>query len=194
MGWNNLPFQWKNEPERHKLNAGELTIITQSHTDFWQRTHYGFRNDSGHCYLTTVSGDFAMETHARFAYQGRFDQCGVMLYHTEDTWMKGSVEKENEHTGRLGSVVTNLGYSDWATTDVPGTIQALSYRLHRMGDDFLLECAFAESEWVQMRIFHLHGVQREIRAGLYACSPLDSSFTATFTVPVFNSCGWDREG
>ena len=193
MDWNNQPFQWKNEPEQYTLKDGMLSIVTQPHTDFWQRTHYGFRNDSGHCFCKAVTGDFTMETHARFSYQGRFDQCGVMVYDTEDTWMKGSIEKENEQTGRLGSVVTNHGYSDWATTDVPGTIQALSYRLHRRGDDFLLECSFEESEWLQMRIFHLHGIQPEIQVGLYACSPLDSSFTASFTVPAFSGCSWEHE-
>lgn len=193
MDWNKQPFQWKNEPRQVTLDIGKVSIVTQPHTDFWQRTHYGFRNDSGHCYLKTISGDFTMETHARFAYQGRFDQCGVMLYHNEDVWMKGSVEKENEDIGRLGSVVTNMGYSDWATADVPGTLQALSYRLHRRGNDFLLECAYTPSNWLQMRIFHLHGIRQEIQAGLYACSPLDSSFTAEFTLPVFSPCGWEQE-
>lgn len=33
-----------------------------------------------------------------------------------DNWLKVSVEYENEEFQHLGSVATNNGYSDWATT------------------------------------------------------------------------------
>ena len=171
MDSNNWQFQWKNEPEDFTVQDGKITLTTKPHTDFWQRTHYGFRNDSGHCLLKTVQGDFTMEVSAQFTYQGRFDQCGVIAYHSADTWVKGSIEKENEQMGRLGSVVTNLGYSDWATMDVPATLQAVSYRLHRRGDDFLLEHAFTDQAWVQMRIFHLHHIPRKSRPAFTPAVP-----------------------
>ena len=47
-----------------------------------------------------------------------FDQCGVVMYLDSENWLKASIEYENERFQRLGSVVTNLGYSDWATTDI----------------------------------------------------------------------------
>lgn len=134
-----------------------------------------------------------MTVSAEFDYQSRFDQCGVMLYQDEDTWMKGSIEKENSSVGRLGSVVTNHGYSDWATADVPASVRSVTYRLHRRGDDFLLERAFPGEDWAQMRIFHLHGISPELAVGVYACSPNDSSFTAVFSLPQFSDCCWTQE-
>lgn len=42
---------------------------------------------------------------------------------------------------RLGSVVTNHGYSDWATTDISSDIKAMWYRFSRRGSDYCIECS-----------------------------------------------------
>lgn len=186
-------FFWKNPPSASTLTAEGLTLTTDPCTDFWQRTHYGFRADSGHCLLTKVKGNFTMTVSVEFDYQTQFDQCGVVVYESEDTWMKGSIERENDTMGRLGSVVTNHGWSDWATADIPAAIRSVSYRLHRRGDDFLLERAFPGEDWAQMRIFHLHGIGEEVSVGVYACSPKESSFTAAFSLPEFAPCSWEKE-
>ena len=47
--------------------------------------------------------------------------------------MKASIEMHNIEYSRLGSVVTNLGYSDWATNDVPTSIKEIWLRLSRKG-------------------------------------------------------------
>lgn len=186
-------FFWKNPPAVSAVEQDRVTLTTDPATDFWQRTHYGFRADSGHCLLTKVKGNFTMTVTAAFEYHTQFDQCGVMVYHSEDTWMKGSIERENETMGRLGSVVTNHGWSDWATADIPAAIKTVTYRLHRRGDDFLLERAFPGEDWAQMRIFHLHGIGEEISAGVYACSPKESAFPAEFSLPEFGPCCWEKE-
>ena len=56
-----------------------------------------------------VKTDFTSSHH-------RFDQCGIVMYLGSENWLKGSVEYENDEFQHLGSVVTNNGYSDWATT------------------------------------------------------------------------------
>ena len=44
-------FYWLNEPARYTCGQG-LEMWTKAETDFWQRSHYGFRRDDGHCLLT----------------------------------------------------------------------------------------------------------------------------------------------
>ena len=44
------------------------------------------------------------------------------MYLNSDNWFKASIEYEDEKIQRLGSVVTNHGYSDWATTDISSNI------------------------------------------------------------------------
>ncbi|MBE5831585.1 MAG: DUF1349 domain-containing protein [Butyrivibrio sp.] len=43
---------------------------------------------------------------------------------------------ENEEIQRLGSVVTNNGYSDWSSTDVDAKIKSVWFRFSRREDDF----------------------------------------------------------
>jgi regulation of enolase protein 1 (concanavalin A-like superfamily) len=90
----------------------------------------------------------------------------------------------------LGSVVTNLGYSDWATSDIPATTSEMWYRLSRRGQDFYIENSPDGKDYFQMRMFHLHKVSEKIQIGVYACSPLNSSFNAVFSLFGISPCIW----
>jgi regulation of enolase protein 1 (concanavalin A-like superfamily) len=61
---------WVNPPPSHRFAAG-LHVETGPRTDFWQRTHYGFRRDDGHVWALLVAGDFTVETRARWAPRAR---------------------------------------------------------------------------------------------------------------------------
>jgi regulation of enolase protein 1 (concanavalin A-like superfamily) len=130
-------FYWFNEPRRYQLGNG-LEIFTDEKTDFWQRTHYGFQRDDGHCLFVQQTGDFSLMTQVEFHPREKYDQCGLMVRIDSQNWIKVSTEYESETISRLGSVVTNLGYSDWATQDVLSNQHAISYRIHKRGNDFLL--------------------------------------------------------
>jgi len=171
---------WLNEPESWHSGSG-LEIITGRETDFWQRTHYGFRRDNGHCLLSDYSSDFILTAHARFEPRSRYDQCGMIVRVDAENWIKLSTEYEDEAISRLGSVVTNFGYSDWATQDVSSSIKQRWYRIVRQGNDFILEASGDGSNWFQMRIAHLHNAGRTIAAGLYACSPIGEAFRCSFS-------------
>lgn len=172
-------FFWLNEPKRYFFDGG-LNLITAAKTDFWQGTHYGFRRDDGHCLLTTVTGDFALSTTVEFWPQQQYDQCGLMVRIDSQNWIKCSVEYESPTLSRLGSVVTNFGYSDWATQDIASGLSTMHYRLSRQGADFLLEYAFIDEQWQQMRITHLHAVGDTLQIGIYACSPVGEDFHCRF--------------
>ena len=38
--------RWINKPKQCQIDADSVEIITEPETDFWQRSYYGFRNDS----------------------------------------------------------------------------------------------------------------------------------------------------
>ena len=100
------------------------------------------------------------------------------------------MEYENEQFQHLGSVVTNHGYSDWATTAIPADVKTMWYRLSRREDDYCVECSYDGEHFSQMRVCHLWEGAGEIRFGIYACSPEDSSFTARFTDLAVTDCAW----
>ena len=182
---------WTRPPKIVAIGEDRITVTTEPHTDLWQRTYYGFRNDNAPVLqLETEEEFFSFVVKTEFDSSHRFDQCGVVLYLDSDNWLKGSIEYENESYQRLGSVVTNLGYSDWATTDIPADVKTMWYRLSRRKSDYCIECSADGETFKQMRICHLHRGAGTIRFGIYACSPEDSSFEAVFTNLQLLPCQW----
>jgi len=164
-------WKWLNEPD-HSFDHGVLNLHSKGDTDFWQRTHYGFSPDNGHALLADVEGDFSLTARCTFTAVSRFDQGGLMVRIDSENWIKVSIEAESKHINRLGSVATNLGYSDWATTDIDAAITSMWYRVQAKGADLLIEHALDGKQWKQMRIVHLHAHQKKVAVGIYACSPI----------------------
>ena len=182
---------WIREPKEYTLSNEKIEIITEPVTDLWQRTYYGFQNDNAPVLqMETEETYFSFIVKTEFESKWRFDQCGIVLYLNSDNWIKASIEYENEEYQRLGSVVTNLGYSDWATTNIPANIKSMWYRLSRRESDYCIECSTDGENWKQMRICHLHEGAGKISFGVYACSPERSSFKATFTHMQITQCQW----
>ena len=185
-------MKWTREPSEYVLKEDRIEIKTEPHTDLWQRTYYHFRNDNApvlqfetdeKLFSFVVKTDFTDSHH-------RFDQCGIVMYLDSDNWLKASVEFENEAFQHLGSVVTNHGYSDWATTAIPSDVKSMWYRLSRREDDYCIECSYDGVSFSQMRVCHMWEGAGKIRFGIYACSPEDSSFTAVFTDFKITECTW----
>ena len=185
-------FKWTRKPKSYEIYENKIAITTAPHTDLWQKTYYHFCNDNAP--LLQIETDerffsFIVKTDFEGSHQ-RFDQCGIVLYLNSENWLKASIEYENDVFQHLGSVVTNDGYSDWATTEIPASIKTMWYRLSRREDDYCIECSQDGLRFQQMRICHLHKGNRTVRFGVYACSPEESSFTAEFTELAVTECMW----
>ena len=103
--------EWVRKPNHVTLSDDRIEIITESGTDLWQRTYYGFTNDNAPVLQAqTDEKFFSFIVKTQFASKDRFDQCGVAMYLDSDNWLKASIEYEDENIQRLGSVVTNNGY------------------------------------------------------------------------------------
>ncbi len=168
-----------------------LEFYTKPHTDLWQRTYYGFQNDNAPFLQTKIEEEyFTFSFKVKYDTKKRYDQAGVILYLDSENWLKASVEYENDKFQRLGSVVTNNGYSDWATVDISSTIKEMYYRLSRRENDFCIENSVDGINYNQMRICHLQKCSKDINLGIYACSPENSSFKAVFSDLIISDCVW----
>ena len=191
MGFPVNELVWTRLPRDYTIEEDRIQIVTAPHTDLWQRTYYHFRNDNAPVLqLETEEKFFSFTVRTAFESHHRFDQCGVVMYLDSENWLKASIEYENESFQHLGSVVTNLGYSDWATTAIDASTKSMWYRLSRREDDYCLECSEDGVTFSQMRVCHMHKGGGKIRFGVYACSPEDSSFRATFTDMEISECRW----
>lgn len=185
-------FQWTREPGAYRVTDDTVEIVTKPHTDLWQRTYYHFRNDNAPVFqMETEEKYFSFVVKTEFEESHhRFDQCGIVMYLDSENWLKASVEYENETYQHLGSVVTNGGYSDWATTVIGADIKSMWYRFSRREDDYCIECSEDGIHFRQMRICHMHKGNGSIQFGIYACSPEESSFKAVFSGMHLTECQW----
>ena len=185
-------FKWTREPESCTITDETVEIVTKPHTDLWQRTYYHFRNDNAPVFqMETEEKYFSFIVKTDFAESHhRFDQCGIVMYLDSENWLKASVEYENERFQHLGSVVTNGGWSDWATTEIPADERVMWYRLSRREDDFRIECSRDGVTFSQMRVCHVSAATGTVSFGVYACSPEDSSFRARFDCFDYGPCVW----
>lgn len=183
--------EWTREPKSCTVTDDRIEIITKPYTDLWQRTYYHFRNDNAPVLqLETDEKFFSFTVKTEFQSKHRFDQCGIVMYLDSENWLKASIEYENEEFQHLGSVVTNNGYSDWATTEIDASVKSMWYRLSRREDDFCIECSVDGIKFSQMRVCHMWNGGDTIRFGVYACSPENSSFNAVFTNAEVTECKW----
>ena len=126
-------FRWTRQPASCTIKNDTIEVVTKPGTDLWQRTYYHFRNDNAPVFLMETEEkffSFVVKTDFTESHH-RFDQCRIVMYLDSENWLKGSVEYENEEFQHLGSVVTNNGYLDWATTAIPANVKTMWYRLSR---------------------------------------------------------------
>ncbi len=192
MTFNTNNLHWTRQPKTFSVTDQQIRITTEPGTDLWQRTYYGFQNDNAPVLqMTTEETYFSFTVKTEFTdSHHRFDQCGVVMYLDSENWLKASIEYENAQYQRLGSVVTNHGYSDWATTDIPAAVKSMWYRFSRRESDYCLECSEDGVTFKQMRICHMWEGAGAITFGIYACSPESSSFEAVFTNMELTECKW----
>ena len=185
-------MKWLRQPKDFQINENSIEVTTMPHTDFWQRKYYHFRNDNAPVFqMDTEEKFFSFIVRTDFTdSHHRFDQCGIVMYLDSENWLKASVEYENDKFQHLGSVVTNHGYSDWATTAIPADVREMWYRFSRREDDYCIECSYDGLEFSQMRVCHMWEGAGKISFGIYACSPEDSSFKAVFTNMELTECAW----
>ena len=184
-------MEWTRAPKQYTVTEERVEMVTEPFTDLWQRTYYHFRNDNAPVLqMRTDEKYFSFVVKTEFDTKVRYDQSGIVMYLDSDNWLKASIEYENEQIQRLGSVVTNNGYSDWASVDVDASMKSMWFRFSRRENDFCIENSVDGQNFKQMRICHMFNVEDTIRFGIYACSAEDSSFKAIFTDMEITECKW----
>ncbi|MGE6375935.1 DUF1349 domain-containing protein [Peribacillus muralis] len=173
---------WHSEPETWRVTAEDSTLVikTDDQTDFWQKTHYGFQADNGHFLYHEVSGDFRLTTKVKSKPVNRYDQAGLMVRFSSETWLKTSVEFIPDGKSKLGVVATNQGYSDWSSQEFSEGGATLFYRITRRNTNYYVDYSLDGTSWSQIRMTHLVETGKTMKVGIYACSPQGEGFEAAF--------------
>ena len=171
-------FQWLNEPDVWRAEAGRLTLTTGESTDFWQHTFYGFHRDNGHAWLCPASGDFSASAIVTGAYEELYDQAGLMLRIDQRNWIKTGIE----YTDGLMhfSVVVTREFSDWSVIPLHDAkpTDDVHVRLTRHGDAVRVQYAISGGAWQMARLAPFPAVDASV--GVMPCSPQRAGFDASF--------------
>lgn len=171
-------LRWLNAPLESELSGGALRVKTRKATDFWQRTFYGFRRDTGHFLFKEVSGDFTASVRFIGQYESLYDQAGLMLRIDDAHWVKTGIEYTDGER-HLSVVVTNE-YSDWSVLPYRAAAPEVSIRLTRHGEAIRVQYADpASGKWVMARLAYLPP-QDPVQIGIMCCSPEREGFEVTF--------------
>ena len=92
-------MKWTREPKSSYISDERIEIVTEPHTDLWQRTYYHFHNDNAPVLqMETDEKYFSFIVKTNFTdSHHRFDQCGIVMYLDSENWLKASIEYENEN-------------------------------------------------------------------------------------------------
>ena len=84
----------------------------------------------------------------------RYDQAGLMVRFSKDTWLKTSVEYIPDDNSKLGVVVTKNGYSDWSSQEFwRFKFSLLSH--NKKGNNYYVDYSLDGDLWKQIRMVHL---------------------------------------
>ncbi|MBD9372018.1 DUF1349 domain-containing protein [Rhizobium sp. ARZ01] len=172
-------FCWLNEPASWGGDAAHLSVTTDSQTDFWRHTFYGFTRDNGHAYLRPISGDFTGSATVVGEYDTLYDQAGLMLRVDAENWIKCGIEYA-DGLMHFSVVVTN-SVSDWSVIPLPRVAPSdpLSVRLTRHDDAVRIQFRFGNAPWQMARLCPFSRADGHV--GVMACSPEREGFRARFS-------------
>ena len=177
--------QNKNETTMDFTDDVQVALADSGHIDLsslqWTREPKGYEVKGDTILITTAP---KTDLWQRTYYHFQNDNAPVLQMKTREKFFSFVVKQH------LGSVVTNNGYSDWATTAIPANVKTMWYRFSRREDDYCIECSSDGQAFSQMRVCHIPVAADEISFGIYACSPEESSFTAIFSDMKITECTW----
>ena len=74
MKWDTSLLKWTRAPENYSVTENGIEIVTQPHTDLWQRTYYHFRNDNAPVLqMETDEKFFSFVVKTEFESKHRYD-------------------------------------------------------------------------------------------------------------------------
>ncbi len=161
--WNRDPTEW---------NADGLAVVwrCQGGTDFWRTTEGVPCAHDGCSLLTPMEDDFELELEVSGAFEGLYDQVGLMVVASELRWLKAGIEVDGDV---WLSAVHTREESDWSRERWDTT----SVRLRAVRRAGTIEVFVEEAgAWRVYRTLFLPGA---VGIGPYSCSPKGSGFQAS---------------
>jgi hypothetical protein len=172
-------MKWINEPAKWSSNKNDLTVSSESSTDFWRVTGEGIGaiRDNGHLFGENVDSDFdlSMDIHGHFAAQ--YDHAGAMVRVDDHHWIKTGVEYFDGRP-RFSTVVTS-DYSNWMLAPLPENFTHLAILISRRGNAVQVRRSRDDGQ-MEFSAQLYAPPDRTVFAGAMCAAPKSDGFDVTF--------------
>ncbi|SAL24617.1 hypothetical protein AWB74_01002 [Caballeronia arvi] len=171
--------RWINEPAQWRVENDTLFVTTDTNTDFWRKTHYGFVRDNGHVFAASVQGDFTAEVAVAGDFSALYDQAGLMVRESPERWIKAGAEY-NDGALTFSTVMTN-DLSDWSLGSRAAT-NRFRVRMTIAQGVLKVQCSADEHGWTLMRLapFPASSTDAHWLVGPMCCTPERGGLTVRF--------------
>lgn len=159
-----------------------MEITTDTDTDVWVTTHYGFVRDTGHALLRAAPAAFRLRVTFEGDYRERYDQAGLYLRLDAKNWIKTGVEYVDGHQ-QLSAVVTR-DVSGWSVVPLDRITESptpVAVEMQREGDHVTIRYGTGGEEPHALLRLVYFPPGRPAQAGIMCASPDGKGFTARFT-------------
>ncbi|WP_250529709.1 DUF1349 domain-containing protein [Caballeronia sp. ATUFL_F1_KS4A] len=172
--------RWINEPAQWRVDNDTLIVTTDTNTDFWRETHYGFVRDNGHVFAASVEGDFTAEVAVAGDFSALYDQAGLMIRESPERWIKAGAEY-NDGALTFSTVLTN-DLSDWSLGSRAGA-NRFRLRVTIAQGVLKVQCSADERNWTLMRLAPFSSSSANARwlVGPMCCTPERGGLTVHFS-------------
>ena len=154
-------LEWTRKPKHFSIDSDRIEIVTNPHTDLWQRTYYHFRNDNAPVLQMEISDNFfSFTVKTEFESKHRFDQCGIVMYLDSENWLKGSIEYENDKF----PILSLEEYVDITSEQI--TRLKPSIIIHRLAADGVKDDLIAP-KWTIKKLVVMNEIDKKMRKNNY---------------------------
>lgn len=174
-------MKWMNKPQFYIVNNHEVLIESLPNTNMWNMEYFEGKVLNACSFVFDVYGTFTFELKVEFSYKNYQDQSGILIYLDDQNWIKVFIGYIDEHYSLLSCVVTQNNHSDFSASHIASGIKYMYYRVSQRNGQYKVENSFDGIQYKIMRLFPMVNNKDHIKVGIYAASPLESTFEARFS-------------
>jgi regulation of enolase protein 1 (concanavalin A-like superfamily) len=168
-------FQWMFEPSTYQLDGGQLRIVAEKETDFFNNPEDGSITASAPLLYREVSGDFVAKAWVRPDFSSMWNAVALMVHVDSTHWIKFAFENSDATGKSIVSVVTR-GVSDDANGVVLEDQEAIWLKLIRKDDIYAMHWSLDDETYHMTRLTTLPPTDT-VKIGIEAQCPVGPSAT-----------------
>jgi uncharacterized protein len=179
-----MKFKLMNSKENLLIIGNEVVINAGKETNYFIDISSGYKKTNAPFYYTYIEDDFTIRSKISPEFLNDCDAGCLLIYESDEKWIKLAFEKTNFGCTSIVSVVTD-GKSDDSNGERINQ-EAVWLQIMRKGHNWALHYSIDESEWYMVRLFQLE-FAKGLKIGISAQSPCGNHCKVKFQKPQIST-------